>query len=131
MAKSAQPSGRQAKQLFRVCMVDGRLDAGRARKVVQRIVESKRRGYLRLLTQFRRLINLEQSRHKAEVACAASLPPDLRDSVQGHLQRLYGTGVKIEFTHHPELIGGIRIRVGSDIYDGSVQSELAALEKSF
>jgi F0F1-type ATP synthase delta subunit len=29
------------------------------------------------------------------------------------------------------LIGGLRIRVGSDVYDGSIQARLKALEESF
>jgi F-type H+-transporting ATPase subunit delta len=32
------------------------------------------------------------------------------------------------FEHKPELIGGMRIKVGSDVYDGSVKARLAALE---
>ena len=35
------------------------------------------------------------------------------------------------FGHRPALIGGMRIQVGSDVYDGSVRAGLAALEKKF
>jgi F-type H+-transporting ATPase subunit delta len=44
---------------------------------------------------------------------------------------VYGPGIKTQFGLKPALIGGMRIKVGSDVYDGSVQSELAALEESF
>ena len=39
-------------------------------------------------------------------------------------------GSALSFVLNPALIGGMRIQVGSDVYDGSVQAGLAALEKS-
>ncbi len=131
MAKTTQQARRDAKQLFRLCFVNGALDEGRVRQVVQRVMESKRRGYLVLLSHFQRLVKLERARHTAEVESAIPLPVDLRTSVQAGLEGMYGPGINILFAHRPELIGGMRIKVGSDVYDGSVQSELAALEKQF
>jgi F-type H+-transporting ATPase subunit delta len=37
----------------------------------------------------------------------------------------------MSFIHSPALIGGMRIKVGSDVYDGSVQARLSALEERF
>jgi len=59
------------------------------------------------------------------------LPADLRASVQAGLRSTYGPGIDILFVHRPALIGGMRVKVGSDVYDGSVQSGLAALERGF
>ena len=69
--------------------------------------------------------------HTATIESATPLPVDLQDSVRAGLRRVYRQRVGAQFTLNPALIGGIRIRVGSDVYDGSVQSELAAVEKSF
>jgi F-type H+-transporting ATPase subunit delta len=121
----------EAKQLFRLCLLDGRLDEGRVRLVVKRVIEGKRGGYLVLLSHFRRLVRLDRERHTAEIQSAAPLPADLWASVQASLESVYGPGLDILFAHRPELIGGIRVKVGSDVYDGSVRSGLAALEKSF
>jgi F-type H+-transporting ATPase subunit delta len=41
---------------------------------------------------------------------------------------VYGAGVEATFTENPALIGGMRIKVGSDVYDDSVRARLAALE---
>ena len=130
MKKTAQ-ARRQAKQLFRLCLVNGSLDEGRVRQVVQRAVEDKRRGYFALLSYFHRLVKLERARHTAEVESAVPLPEDFRVSVQAGLQSVYGPALNIQFAHRPALIGGMRIKVGSDVYDSSVRSRLAALEKSF
>jgi F-type H+-transporting ATPase subunit delta len=39
--------------------------------------------------------------------------------------------VSISFAQNPALIGGLRIQVGSDLYDGSVKTRLQKLEESF
>ena len=74
---------------------------------------------------------MDSARHTAKVESALTLPADLQASVQTGLARVYGPGLNTSFAENPALIGGMRIRVGSDVYDGSVQARLAALEQSF
>jgi F-type H+-transporting ATPase subunit delta len=129
--KTTKEAKRQAKQLFRFCLLDGRLDEGRVRLAVTRVMERKRRGYLVLLALFQRLVRLDRERHTAEVQSAAPLPADLWASVRASLETVYGPGLNIIFAQRSALIGGMRVKVGSDVYDGSVQSGLARLERSF
>jgi len=129
--KTTKQAKREAAQLFRLCLVDGLMDEGRVRQVVQRVMEGKRRGYLTLLSFFHRLVKLERARHTAEVESAVPLPADLQANVESGLTRAYGPRINIQFAHRPALIGGMRIKVGSDVYDSSVRSKLAALERSF
>jgi F-type H+-transporting ATPase subunit delta len=126
--KSNRKVKRAARQLYRACLVDGLLDPGRVRQVTQRIAASPRRGSLRLLSDFRRLVRLDHDRHTALVESAAPISSGLRDSIQVDLTRLYGPGLVASFVDNPALIGGLRIKVGSDVYDTSVRSRLAALE---
>ena len=114
-----------------MCLVNGLLDEGRTRQVVQHVIASKRRGYLALLPRFQRVVRLEREKHTAAVETAAPLPEDLRDNIKARLEDAYGPGTNVHFTERPALIGGMRVKVGSDVYDGSVQAELAALEKNF
>ena len=58
---------------------------------------------------------------------ATPLAANLRDEVQSGLARTYGETLEMSFGENPELIGGIRIRVGSDVYDGSIRAKLTAL----
>jgi len=129
--KTIRQIKRDAKHLFRLCLVNGSLDQGHVRQVVQSVLGSKRRGYLALATEFERLIRLEQMRHTARVESATPLSPEMRANVDASLIRLNGPGVSTSFAVNPALIGGMRIKVASDVYDGSLQDELAALEKSF
>ena len=122
---------RSAKQLFRSCLADGLLDENRARQAVQLVLEAKPRGYLGILSHFLRLLKLHLERRSATVESAVPLSPDLQARLQTGLGRLYGPGLSLSFTQNPELLGGLRIKAGSDVYDGSVQPRLAALEDSF
>jgi F-type H+-transporting ATPase subunit delta len=129
--KTTRQTKREAKRLFRLCLVNGLVDESRTRQVVQRIIRAKRRGDLALLSHFRRLVKLECARHTSVVESTVPLPADLRASIEAGLARAYGPGISVSFAHNPGLIGGMRIKVGSDVYDGSLRARLAALEKSF
>ena len=129
--KSPKQIKREARQVFRFCLVGGRVDEGRARLAVAKVLQSRRRGYIAILGELHRLLKLDQNRHTAEVESAVPLPPELRNRVQTRIEGSYGTGVTTLFVHEPALIGGMRIKVGSDVYDGSVRSGLAALARSF
>ena len=122
---------REARQLYRHCLVNGLLDENRVRDVVQHVAAAGRRDCLPILSHFRRLVRLELTRHTATVESAAPLPPDLQAAVEASLTRRYGPGLRTAFALRPALIGGMRIQVGNDVYDGSVRTGLAALEKSF
>ncbi len=129
--KTTRQIKREAKRLFRFCLVNGLLDEIRTRQVVQRIIDAKRRRGLALLSHFQRLVKLDSARHTAQVESAVPLPEDLRARVQAGLAGTYGPGINASFAHNPGLIGGMRIKVGSDVYEGSVRARLVALEKSF
>ena len=129
--KTIKQVRREAKHLFRLCFVNGSLDEARVRQVVRSVIGSKRRGYLALANQFERLVRLEQLRHRAKVESAMPLPPDLQDTVRASLVQMYGPKISTTFADSPALIGGMRIKVGSDVYDGSLKAKLAALERSF
>ena len=90
--KATKQARREAKQLFRLCLVNGLLDENRARQVVQQIVAAKPRGYLATLSHFRRLVELDCARHTAKVESALPLPADLQASVQAGLARALRAG---------------------------------------
>jgi F-type H+-transporting ATPase subunit delta len=126
--KSSRRTRRAARQLYRACLVDGALEESRARLVAERLSASGRRGALPILSNFQRLVRLDRGRHTALVESATPLGPGVRAQVEQGLAHLYGADLQTAFAENPALIGGIRIKVGSDVYDGSVRARLAALE---
>ena len=124
-------SRRNAKSLLRACFVHGRLDEDRVRRVVEEVAGAKPRGYVGLLTYFKHLVELDIARRTARVESATALSPELQASVAANLAKTYGPGLSLTFAHNPALIGGLRVAVGSDVYDGSVQGRLNGLAESF
>lgn len=59
------------------------------------------------------------------------LPPQTQSQLQADLSRIYGAGLSFVFVENPALLGGLRIQVGGDVYNGSVQGRLAALQECF
>lgn len=128
---SSKQTRRDAKELFRLCAVNDRLDEARVRQTVARLIADKPRGYMAILKQFLRLLKLEVQRRTARVESATALAPDLQAAVQASLTQAYGAGLSFDFIARPELIGGLRVRVGSDVYDGSIRGRLDALRENF
>ena len=118
---------RAARQLYRVCLVDGVLDENRVRQTAHRVAHSKKRGALPILASFQRLVRLDRERHSALVESATPLSETLQQGIRSNLARRYGSGLEASFKANPALIGGMRIKVGSIVYDGSVRGRLAAL----
>ena len=128
--KTPRQVRRQAKRLLRWCMIDGQLSEERALRAIQRIRDSHRRGYLSLLIQFQRLVKTEIAARTAAVESAFALSADLQERTRESLEKAYGSGTITKFAERPDLIGGMRIQVGCDVYDGSVRSKLALLERN-
>jgi len=129
--KISKQAKREAKALFRSCVKDGLLQEALVRSAVQGVIQAKPRGYYAVLSHFQRLLRLDLDRRSARVESAITLTPELQAEVTANLSRVYGPGLNISFGQNAALIGGMRVQVGSDVYDGSVQARLAALQESF
>lgn len=128
--KTNKQARRDAKQLFQSCKVNGVLDENRVRQAVNLVAEKKPRGYHAILTHYVRLVRLEVSRRSALVESATPMTKALQQGVAANLTRLYGEGLRLAFAENPALIGGLRIKVGSDVYDGSIRARLTQLEEN-
>ena len=125
--KISKQSRREAKALFRAAQANGILDEARARQVVDALLAQKPRGYVATLSHFQRLLKLDAERRSARIESVVPLDAAAQDSVKTALTRRYGAGLAFAFSQNPALIGGMRIKVGSDVYDGSIQARLAQL----
>lgn len=129
--KITKQARREAKLLFRTCFTNGQLDEARVKNVVARLVETKPRGYVAILTHFQRLLRLEEARRATKIESAVTLAPELGTALKTSLEKRYGRGLNYTFQQRPDLLGGLRIQVGSDVYDNTIQARLNALKESF
>jgi F-type H+-transporting ATPase subunit delta len=121
-------SRREAKNLFRNCLVDGQLNEQQVRASVQRVLDEKPRGYLATLAHFQRLLKLHLDSRRVRVESAIPDDPNLRSRVEAALARRYGPGLDVQYHVDPALLGGLRVRVGSDVYDGTIHARLEELK---
>src|SRR5207244_3035125 len=95
--KISKRAKREARQLFRLCLVNRVLDEDRVRHVVQRVVAAGRRDCPAILSHVRRLMRLELARHTATIESVTVMPADVQAAIEAALMRRYGPGVaKIE-----------------------------------
>jgi F-type H+-transporting ATPase subunit delta len=125
--KISKQARREAKDLFRAAHSQGVLDENRARQVVDAVLASRPRGYIAILTHFQRLVKLDLDRRGARIESVVALDEAQQNNVKATLTRRFGPGLNFTFTQNPALIGGMRIQVGSDVFDGSIQTRLAQL----
>ena len=128
--KISKQARRDAKQLFNVCKVSGVLDENRVRQSVTAVIAKKPRGYVGILSQFQRLVKLDIERRSARVESAVAASEALQASVKANLAQHYGQGLNVTFAVNKDLIGGLRVKVGSDVFDGTVRARLDALAES-
>jgi len=127
--KPNRRSRRVARQLFQLCLVGGKLNADRVRQVAKRLGEGTERNALAVLSHFQRMVRLDHAQHTAVIESAEPLTDQVRRAVEAQLTRLHGADLGISVALNPSLIGGMRITVGSSVYDGSVRGRLNALEQ--
>ena len=122
---------RDTKTLFNACRVNGVLDEARVRQTVTAVIAQKPRGFSAILSHFHRLVRLDIERRTARVESTVAVSDALAQSVRASLAKRYGNGLDVSFALNPALIGGLRVKVGSDVFDGSVKARLSELEASF
>jgi F-type H+-transporting ATPase subunit delta len=66
----------------------------------------------------------------ANVTTARPIPEELKNSLHETLVAATGRKVRLSFTTDEAIIGGVVARIGSTIYDGSVQNQLERLSES-
>jgi F-type H+-transporting ATPase subunit delta len=126
--KLSKEARKAAKVLFAGSFSDGKLDEAKVRTVVKEIASKKPRHYLEILEGYQRYVRLELSKRRATIESANDLERSTRDKLRRALKAKYGDDLTTEFKVTPELIGGLRIKIGSDVWDNSVQARLARLE---
>ena len=129
--KISKDAVRASRLLFRACFdANGRLHTSRVKRVVKLVGDKKPRGYVAILHSFQRLVRLEIEKRTAVIESVTDLSGEMRERLRVDLQKKYGEDITLDYFINPGLIGGMRVKVGSHVWDGSVRAKLQALGES-
>jgi len=117
-----------SRKMLQASFTDGQLDLGRISALVDSLVTRKPRNYVDVLKNYKRLLRLELEKRHATIETASEVDSAVRSKIESNLKSKYGNDLSTDFHVAPELLGGMRIRVGNDVWDGSVRNRLERLQ---
>jgi len=127
--KISKETRRLSREMMRWSITDGKLDAARVRHVTAMVCAEKPRHYVAVLKEYSRLIRLKVAERHATIESAVTLDHDAAETVVRSIHQRFGDDITSEFKVSPELIGGLRVKIGSDVWDGSVRDRLERLKE--
>lgn len=129
--KVSKAANTTARRIFQMCQTGERLDEAKLSVAVRKLVADKPRDYRGVLHALKRLTRLELERRHVVVESAEALDEATKQRVAGGLTAKYGDDLTYEYKVNPDLLGGLKVRVGSDVWDGSVKGRLDRLAEAF
>ena len=127
--RTSREAGRASRQMLKLSFTNGKLDKQKVSRMVQTVLSEKPRHYAEVLKSYQRLVRLEVERRHVVVESATALNSQVKDQVLTRLKARYGDDLTTEFRTNAILLGGLRIKVGDDVWDGSVRHRLNALQE--
>jgi F-type H+-transporting ATPase subunit delta len=98
------------------------------RNLLELILRRRRVGMLGPLgREFRRLYNRQAGITEATAISASELSADEVQALQERVERLAGGRIELHFLIDPALLGGVQLRLGDRLIDGSVRGRLERL----
>ena len=127
----ASPQSRQfARQLFRLSLADGQVSAERVAAVLAHLQHHPPRQPLEVLKGYQRLVAAQLACNRALVEHAGAINDDILRAIAAAFTQKYQRPIAAVAQPNPALIAGLRIRVGDDVYESSIASQLATLAAS-
>ena len=119
-----------AKILFQMSLENGEITAERVSAVLKGLEAHPPRQHKEVLREYLLLVRRELARSQAVVEHAGPLSSELLKSLESSLSSIHGREVTAVSKENPDLIAGFRIRIGSDVYDGSIAHQLHELARA-
>lgn len=121
--KIPREAQRHARRLFDASFIEGCLDAKRSLAVADALIATRPRHGFQILKEFARLIRLEIQKHTALIESAVPLSEDSQAMIVTALKQR-DPQMEATTSINASLIGGTRIRLGSDVWDGTLLKRL-------
>jgi len=130
MAVAAKQIQSLARQLFKLSVVDHVVAPDRVAGVLQHVEKHATAQSVLVLKAYRRLIATELAKSEALVEHSGPVSAAALAAIGSTMSKKYSRPVAATSRPNPALLAGLRVRVGDDVYESSVSSQLAALSLS-
>lgn len=111
-------------------LLDATAVQGTARNLVQLLLDKGRIIEIAAVRQeFSALLDQQTGRVEAQVSAPIALAPEAQQRVQALLAKMLGKEVVLATQVDPALIGGLVVRIGNTVWDGSVANHLNRLRQ--
>ena len=116
-----------AKQLFKLSVVNGVVSPEQVTGVLGWVEKTSPRRPVALLKAYHHRVALELAKSRAEVEHAGPVSDATLKQIEAAMTKRYSRLVTASAKPNPKLLAGLRVRVGSDVYESSVANQLAKL----
>jgi F-type H+-transporting ATPase subunit delta len=106
-------------------LLDGKAKPATARLATLALAGYGGRSFSASLTRLVEAAAERRERQIAYVTAAAPLTDEQESRLSAKLAQLYGREITLKVSVRPEIMGGLSVQVGHDLYDGSVARRLA------
>ncbi|HUR57705.1 MAG TPA: F0F1 ATP synthase subunit delta, partial [Opitutaceae bacterium] len=127
MASGKKQVQQLARQYFKLSLVNGTLSPDHVGGVLAHIEKHRPPQTLAVLKAYQRLVATEVARGQAVVEHAGPITPAVLANITAAMTKKYGRPVTSFAQPNNDLLAGMRIRVGDDVYESSVAGQLATL----
>ena len=121
-----------AKRLVKLSLdEDGKVEESRVQEVLVALRVNPPREHKQLLHAYLERIKPEIAKSIAIIEYAGRPDDESLDEIKERLSQNYGKSVELELRENLELLAGIRITVGDDVYEDSAATRLRPLVRAF
>jgi F-type H+-transporting ATPase subunit delta len=100
------------------------------RNFVAVLMDHRRIGFLAaIVKQFELELDARMGFAEAQITSAHELGETERATLESHVQAMMGKKVRARYLRDASLLGGAVVRIGSTIYDGSVEGQLERIRE--
>jgi len=100
------------------------------RNFIAVIMDRQRLGELEhIVTQYHAVVSEKSGMAEAEITSAHALNDADRSALEANVAKIAGGQIRATYREDPALLGGVVVRIGSTVYDGSIRSQLQQLRQ--
>lgn len=115
------------RQLVALSLEQGQVSAARVAAVLEALADKPVRTLKPLLKLYHRYLRNEVRRSQAVVEHAGEVSDQLLQEIATSFSSHYSRPIQVETRERQDLIAGVRILIGDDVYDSSVAGRLQDL----